>query len=188
VPHDADVELMFSKRSESPSLRPVTVLQLMRATQWHPSVEWTMEGAEVSQVGWAYSTLFDAETCAHEVTLVAQVVSIQAHATHKIIVLDDGTGRIEARCWVDLTAEGEVEKWADIMYVLIIQFSRAMTYGLSRENTYVRATGPLKSFGTKKYINGLHICPISDPHEVYYHIAEVIWVSLLLERGMVSQT
>ncbi|KAF8746121.1 hypothetical protein AX14_000173 [Amanita brunnescens Koide BX004] len=63
------------------------------------------------------------------------------------------------------------------------KFSLAMTYALSRENTYVRVTGGLKSFGNKRYINALHIRPIKDPHEVYYHIAETINSSLVLERG-----
>ena len=49
----------------------------------------------------------------------------------------------------------------------------------------MRVTGGLKSFGTKRYINALHIRPIKDPHEVYYHIAEVINASLVLERGVV---
>ena len=65
------------------------------------------------------------------------------------------------------------------------KFSLAMTYALSRENTYVRVTGGLKSFGNKRYINALHIRPIKDPHEVYYHIAETINSSLVLERGAV---
>jgi replication factor A2 len=60
-----------------------------------------------------------------------------------------------------------------------------MTYVSSRENTYVRVTGGLKSFGTKRYINALHIRPVKDLHEVYYHIVEAINASLVLERGAV---
>ena len=58
-------------------------------------------------------------------------------------------------------------------------------YAPSRENTYVRVTGGLKSFGTKRYINALHIRPVKDPHEIYYHIVEAINASLVLERGAV---
>jgi replication factor A2 len=86
----------------------------VKATQPHADAEWTIEGAEVGQVSWADSMLFDAETRTYEVTLVAHIVSIQSQATNRIIGLDDGTGRVEARCWVDSTAEDETEKWAGI--------------------------------------------------------------------------
>ncbi len=48
---DVDNKLTFIKRSEtSHSLRPVTVAQLVRATQPHADAEWTIEGSEVGQV------------------------------------------------------------------------------------------------------------------------------------------
>lgn len=51
APRVVDNELKFSKRSEtSHSLRPVTIAQLVRATQPHADAEWTIEGAEVGQV------------------------------------------------------------------------------------------------------------------------------------------
>ena len=61
-----------------------------------------------------YSMWLDAETRTYEVTLVAHIISIQVQATNRIIGLDDGTGRVEARCWVDSTADDETEKWAGI--------------------------------------------------------------------------
>ncbi|KAF8350645.1 replication protein A subunit RPA32 [Amanita rubescens] len=149
-PFSASASPGGGRRSEtSHSLRPVTVAQLVRATQPHADAEWTIEGSEVGQV-----------------TLVAHIISIQVQATNRIIGLDDGTGRVEARCWVDSTADDETEKWAGI-----------------EENTYARVTGGLKSFGNKRYINALHIRPIKDPHEVYYHMVEAINASLVLERG-----
>ena len=60
-----------------------------------------------------------------------------------------------------------------------------MTDALSRENTYVRVIGNFQQFGTKRYINTLHVRPIGDPHEVYYHIVHVISTSVALERGAV---
>ncbi|KAK2466858.1 hypothetical protein APHAL10511_001116 [Amanita phalloides] len=138
------------RRSEtSHSLRPVVIAQLIKATQPHADAEWTIEGAEIGQV-----------------TLVAHVVSVQVQTTNKIIWLDDGTGRVEARCWVDSTTDDETDKWASI-----------------EENTYARVTGSLKSFANKRYINALHIRSIKDPHEIYYHILETINASLVLERG-----
>ncbi|KAM6500462.1 replication protein A subunit RPA32, partial [Amanita muscaria] len=149
-PFSANASPSGVRRNEtSHSLRPVTVAQLAKATQPHTDAEWTVEGSEIGQV-----------------TLVAHVVEVLIQTTNRVFWLDDGTGRIEARCWLDTTIEEEVEKWAGI-----------------EENIYVRVTGGLKTFGNKRYINALHMRPIKDPHEIYSHILETIHTSLILERG-----
>ena len=50
---------------------------------------------------------------------------------------------------------------------------------------YVRVTGGLKSFGSKRYINALHVRPVTDAFEVFFHQLEVITVTLTIERGAV---
>jgi len=139
-----------TRRAEaSHSLRPLTVAQLNKATQAHTDAEWQVDGMEIGQV-----------------TIVGHVSSIQAQTTNCVYVIDDGTGRIEARHWVDSNSEEDAEKWGGI-----------------DEKTYVRVTGGLKTFGSKRYINTTHIRPSKDPHEVYFHILEAITVTLTLERG-----
>jgi hypothetical protein len=54
------------------------------------------------------------------------------------------------------------------------------------ENTYVRVTGNLKTFGNKRYINAQHIRPSTNPHELYFHLGEAMVTNLMIERGMVS--
>lgn len=54
------------------------------------------------------------------------------------------------------------------------------------ENTYVRVTGNLKMFGSKRYINAQHIRPSTDPHEFYFHLGEALTTDLMITRGMVS--
>lgn len=54
------------------------------------------------------------------------------------------------------------------------------------ENVYVRVTGGMKSFGNKRYLNASHIRPVKDAHEAYFHILEAITVSLILEKGPVT--
>ena len=49
-------------------------------------------------------------------TVVGQVASIQKQATNCVYMVDDGTGRIEARHWVDSTNEDEGSKWGGIEY------------------------------------------------------------------------
>lgn len=54
------------------------------------------------------------------------------------------------------------------------------------ENAYARVTGTLKKFGNKRYINSTNIRPCTDPHELYFHLAEVLTTDLVISKGMVS--
>ena len=49
-----------------------------------------------------------------EVTLVANIVSMERHPRHTTIELDDGTGRAEALCWLHSFPEVETAKWIGI--------------------------------------------------------------------------
>lgn len=54
-----------------------------------------------------------------QITIVGQIVSIQMHPTNHVYTIDDGTGRIEARHYVDSTSEEEGSKWRGIEYALL---------------------------------------------------------------------
>jgi len=138
------------RRTEiSQSLRPLTVMQLNKASQAHVDAEWRVDDVEIGQV-----------------TIVGQVVSIQSQTTNCVYTIDDGTGRIEARQWIDSSSEEETSKWRGI-----------------EEEKYARVTGSLKSFGKKRYINANHIRNVKDSHEIYFHTLEAIAVNLTIERG-----
>ncbi|KAL5489743.1 SSB2 [Sanghuangporus weigelae] len=138
------------RRVSSQSLRPVTIKQVLKAEQAHSDAELYIDGAEVTQV-----------------TVVAQVVSTAPQTTNKIYVLEDGTGRVEARVWTD-TSMDEMEQDDD---------------DAIRHNTYVRVTGVLKHFGNKRYINATNVRPIKDAHELYFHLMETMFVALAHQRG-----
>ncbi|KAH9935018.1 uncharacterized protein B0H18DRAFT_927723 [Fomitopsis serialis] len=131
------------------SLRPVTIKQLLNATQAHSDAEWTIEDAEVGQI-----------------TVIAQVVSINSQTTNCVYWLDDGTGRIEARHWVEVGTEDDAERWGGIT-----------------ENTYIRVMGGLKSFGNKRYINANHLRLVKDPNEIQFHLLEAFTVELIFQKG-----
>jgi len=122
---------------------------VIKATQAHTDAEWMVDDAEVGQV-----------------TLVGHVISIQPQATNCVYWIDDGTGRIEARHWVDSSSEEDTGKWGGI-----------------DESMCVRVTGSLKTFGQKRYVNATHIRASQDPHEIYFHILESIAVTLMIDRG-----
>jgi replication factor A2 len=119
------------------------------------------------------------------VTVVGQVVSIQKQATNCVYLVDDGTGRIEARHWVDSTNEDEGSKWGGIEYAPLHPQNYILLEIPYRERRYVRVTGGLKNFGKKRYINATHIRDMKDPHETYFHILEAIAVTLMIDRGHV---
>ncbi|KAF9535278.1 hypothetical protein CPB83DRAFT_1641 [Crepidotus variabilis] len=100
-----------------------------------------------------------------QVTVVGQVVSIQRQPTNHVFQLDDGTGLIEARRWIASTDEDGTPK------------------DEIAEQRYIRVTGGLKSFGKKRYVNITSIRPISNSHEIYFHLLETMTVYLTLTRG-----
>ena len=57
-----------------------------------------------------------------------------------------------------------------------------------RPKTFARVTGNIKTFGSKKYINASQIRPVRDPHEVFFHLLDVIAVQLAFDRGSVKMS
>lgn len=140
----------LARKSETAhSLRPLTILQLHAASQMHPDADWTLDDREIGQV-----------------TVVAHIISVQSQATNNQYVLNDGTGHIEARRWVDSSVEEDSDKRGIV------------------EGAYVRVLGTIKVFGSRRYINVTHVRPIQSPMEVYFHLLEVMTVTLYWEGGL----
>jgi len=135
----------LAKKATSHSLRPVTIKQLLASTQAHGDAEWMLDDCEVNHV-----------------TAVAHVLNVTVNPTNNVFELGDGTGRIEARHWVDASTEGDEGK----------------TNGVA-DHMYARVTGTLKQFGTKKYLNVAHIQPVTDPHEIIFHFFEAVYVTIV---------
>ena len=53
------------------------------------------------------------------------------------------------------------------------------------EDSWARVTGTLKTFGSKRYINAVHIRPVKDHQEIFFHLAEVMSTQLIFDRGPV---
>jgi replication factor A2 len=61
-----------------------------------------------------------------------------------------------------------------------------MFYTIISDDSYVRVTGSIKVFGSKKYINATHVRPVKHFHEVMFHTLDAMAALLMMERGMVS--
>jgi len=132
------------------SLTPLTVKQLHQAVQ-ECSIEDSIkvDGDEV-----------------HSLSLVGRVIECSDSATLQVFTIDDGTGVVEVRYWL--------EDDNDIS-------------GSSKEpikkGTYVRVYGHLRSFQGQRNIVAFTIRPVTDFNEVTYHLLETIFVHLGKTKG-----
>lgn len=99
-----------------------------------------------------------------QVTAVGQVSNIRQQPTNITITLDDGTGQVEVKKFVDVDKQDE-----------------ASNPGYEA-NSHVRVWGRLKSFGGKRHITAHMIRPVSDFNEVNYHMLEATYVHLFFTR------
>jgi len=143
------------------TLRPVTIKQLLDAHHPHPDAEYFLiDGSETTQV-----------------TFVGQIRNISLQTTNVTYKLDDGTGTMEVKVWIDAEAfggeeEGEGGKGGK---------------GKCVEQGYARVWGRLKAFNNKRHVGANIIRPIQDYNEVQYHLLEATAVHLHFSRGPPEQ-
>lgn len=140
-----------SKARASNTLRPVTIKQILEAVQLHPDADFKVDDVELSHI-----------------TFVAQIRNISEQTTNNTYRMDDGTGVIEVKQWVDADNEDSTS-------------SKLTT------NQYVRITGALKPFNNKRHVGAHQIHPITDFNEVQYHLLEAAAIHLHFTRGPPEQ-
>ncbi|CAO1618947.1 unnamed protein product [Sympodiomycopsis kandeliae] len=137
-----------SKSAAKNNLRPVTIRQIRSASQSHPDADFKVDGHEIGQL-----------------SLCAVVRNVAKHATNVSYTVEDGTGTIEVRQWLDSTSDDS---------------------GKSTEvqlNSYVRVLGTIKAFQSKKSVSAGHIRPVDSYNEVLFHKLDAIWVHLQMTNG-----
>lgn len=104
-------------------------------------------------------------------TFVGQIRNISTQATNHTYKLDDGTGTIEVKQWIDPEAFG----------------GDADAPGADKprlvENGYARVWGRLKAFNNKRHVGAHVIRPLTDLNEVQCHMLEATYVHLHVTRG-----
>ncbi|KAK3626859.1 Replication factor A protein 2 [Elasticomyces elasticus] len=140
------------------TLRPVTIKQLLDAHHPHPDAEYFMvDGSEATQV-----------------TFVGQVRNISTQTTNVTYKLDDGTGIIEVKVWIDADAFND-------------EADPSNQKPKPAEQGYARVWGRLKAFNNKRHVGANIIRPIQDFNEIQYHLLEATAVHLHFSRGPVEQ-
>lgn len=155
---------MPGSQSESPSnkrtygkdtLRPVTIKQLVDAHHPHPDSEYfIIDDSEVTQC-----------------TFVGQIRNISTQTTNVTYKVDDGTGIIEVKQWIDAEAYNNPEDPSNAKRDQLV------------EQGYARVWGRLKAFNNKRHVGAQIIRPVTDFNEIQYHLLEATAVHLHFSRG-----
>lgn len=107
-----------------------------------------------------------------QVTFVGQIRNVSTQTTNITYKIDDGTGTVEVKQWIDsdtLTSDpGGAEDMNKAKLV---------------ENAYCRVWGKLKAFNNKRHVGAHVIRPITDYNEINYHLLEATAVHLFFTNG-----
>ncbi|KAK5200093.1 Replication factor A protein 2 [Exophiala xenobiotica] len=137
------------------TVRPMTIKQILDSQQPHPDADFRADGEPFGQV-----------------TFVGQIQGISTQPTNITYRVDDGTGMVEVKQWIDTDSNKE-----DRMDGVESNKPKLV------ENGYCRVWGRLKSFNNKRHIGAHIIRPITDYNEINYHLLEATAVHLFLTRG-----
>ncbi|GAA6059428.1 hypothetical protein JCM10212_003660 [Sporobolomyces blumeae] len=132
------------RKSGSQALRPVTIHQVRTAEQSFTDSEFMIDGAEVK-----------------EITLVACIRSVTRTTTQATFLVEDGTGQMDCRMWVESSDGGDE---GDPRLAAL------------ENNRYVRIIGSIKTFSDKRHINAQRVRPIEDFNEISFHLVECAYV------------
>ncbi|GEQ70208.1 hypothetical protein JCM33374_g3884 [Metschnikowia sp. JCM 33374] len=124
------------------TLSPVTIKQINDATQPVPDGEF-----------------FANKVALNMVSFVGVVRKVDNQTSAITVTIEDGTGSVEVRKWVDEKL-GTASETAELYQ--------------SMENKYVYTTGALKEFQKKKSVQHANIREITDHNELIYHLLYTI--------------
>lgn len=110
-----------------------------------------------------------------QVSFVGQIRNISTQTTNITYKLDDGTGTIEVKQWID--ADATMDTTSD---------SIASKPKLV-ENEWARVWGRLKAFNNRRHVGAHVIRPVADKMEITYHLLEATYVHLYFVKGPMDQ-
>ncbi|KAK2783580.1 replication factor A protein 2 [Onygenales sp. PD_12] len=146
------------------SLRPVTIKQTIDATQAHGDADFKIDGTEVSQL-----------------SFVGQVRSINHLTTFITYKLDDGTGEIEVKLWLEKNAVNPADDEMDTG-----DASRP-SHPQIQVNGYAKVWGKLGNFNNRRNFVAHVIRPLTNMNEYHCHFLEATAVHLYFTKGLPSE-
>ncbi|KAI5817161.1 replication factor A2 [Pyronema omphalodes] len=139
------------RNRSSETLRPVTIKQILEARQDVGDGPFMIDSVELGLL-----------------TFVGRVQGVTEQATNITYVIDDGTGTLDVKQWID--ADSPSDESAQNL-----------------NEKYVRVVGQLKSFSSKRHVGAHRIREVADYNEVQYHFLETVATHLRLTRGPPEQ-
>lgn len=132
----------------------------------HPDADFKIDGSEVTQVCSSLQ-LPSSRHQAHkpQLSFVGQIHSVSPQATNTTFRIDDGTGLVDVKQWIDSDADPETAKT------------------LPSEGQYIHVWGRLKEFNNKRHVACHVLRPITDFNEISMHLLEATAVHLYFTRG-----
>ncbi|EJD51760.1 nucleic acid-binding protein, partial [Auricularia subglabra TFB-10046 SS5] len=130
------------------AVRPVTIRMLMGAESTLPDWGFKIDGLMLESV-----------------TIVGKVLQVEKTDTGRRYSLEDSTGQMETRCWIDSQAAS------------IAQDEEVV------DNVYVRVIGTLKEFQGKRLLHATTVRRVTDDHEIFAHTLDVIATYVLNSKG-----
>ena len=153
-----------SKAFAKSSLRPVTIKQILDAHQPHQdSTIFMCDNTELSQV-----------------TFVGQVRNIVVQATNVTLTVDDGTGIMEVKQWLDIAKDGSGDDGSG-------GGAGASPAGNIQETMYVRILGNTREQNGRRHVGTHNIRPVTDYNEVLFHLLEATAIHLYFTKGPLEQ-
>ncbi|KAL9049784.1 MAG: hypothetical protein Q9162_007031 [Coniocarpon cinnabarinum] len=140
------------------TLRPLTIRQINTAVQPHPDADFIIDNASIKNF-----------------TFVGRIRSSRSQPTNHLFTLDDGTGEVEVKLWIDpevmqIDTEGDNSG------------GRGAEKNL-KEGVYARVFGKIDQYGNKRHVGARAVRAVSDYNEVQVHLLEAAVVHLQMTRG-----
>ena len=108
---------------------------------------------------------------------MGQIRNISTQTTNITYKLDDGTGTVEVKQWIDADTQNNMD----------VDGHGGNSKPQLAENEWARVWGRLKSFSNKRHVGAHVIRPITDKMDIMYHLLESTYVHLYFTRGPVDQ-
>ncbi|KAI0780922.1 hypothetical protein BD413DRAFT_15623 [Trametes elegans] len=143
-----ELQIQHLRTAIATGVRPVTIRQLDNATQAHSTAPFLIDDIK-----------------ADEVIVVAHVIRIRRFETVTFLDLEDGTGSITAKRWLNGRSSDGLPTDEKPFYAHLVGH-------LVRASHESQSMLELKTF---------HI--VSDPHQVFFHVFQVALLTLTLQRG-----
>ncbi|OJJ88258.1 putative replication factor-a protein [Aspergillus glaucus CBS 516.65] len=142
------------------TLRPITIKQALDASQPYPEANYQIDGADASSI-----------------TFVGQVRNISTQTTNVTYKIDDGTGEIEVKQWIDTSTAQDTMETDDG------KGPGAPGKDQVELNGYARVFGRMRAFANKRFVSAHCVRPLGNINELHVHLLEAAAVHLFFARG-----